>query len=189
MKIIEPEFFLKNFNENISSYLYENKKSFSEFCDMFYMKLKKKQINNLFILGNGGSSSIASHCAVDFAKVLGVKAQNFSDHNLITCFANDYKYENWTKKALENYVDNGDTVILISSSGESKNMINAARFLKKKKIDLITFTGFKIKNSLSKFGKINFWINSKSYNEVEMCHNILIVAAIDFLRVKINSAS
>ena len=187
--MIEPGFFLENFNKNITSYLADNKENFSEFCEFFYKKLKKKQINNLFILGNGGSSSIASHCAVDFTKVLGVKAQNFSDHNLITCFANDYKYVNWTKKALEKFANDGDIIILISSSGESKNMINAAKFLKKKKVDLITFTGFKIRNPLSKFGKINFWINSNSYNEVEMCHHILIVAAIDFLKVKINIAS
>ncbi len=178
----KTEFFLDKFTDNLSKHIQENKANFKEFCNFIDRNLLNKKKNNLYILGNGGSSSIASHCAVDFMKVLGVKASNFTDHNLITCYSNDYKYENWTKNALEIFCNDRDTVILISSSGESKNIINTAKFLIKNKINLITFTGFKKNNSLSKLGKINFWINSKSYNEIEMCHHILIVSAIDYLK-------
>ena len=51
--------------------------------------------------------------------------------DLLTCFANDYGYENWVKQALKFYCDNGDLIIYFSS-GNSKNMINAAKYLKKK---------------------------------------------------------
>ena len=61
-----------------------------------------------------------SHVSVDFTKVGGVRTINFNEADLITCFANDYGYENWVSKALEFYGDDGDLVILISSSGTSK---------------------------------------------------------------------
>jgi len=53
------------------------------------------------IAGNGGSAAIASHCAVDFTKNAGIRCINFNEADLITCFANDYGYENWLAKALE----------------------------------------------------------------------------------------
>ena len=49
----------------------------------------------VYIVGNGGSSSIASHVSVDFAKVANVPSETFNNSNLITCFANDYGHENW----------------------------------------------------------------------------------------------
>ena len=52
-----------------------------------------KQNKRIFIIGNGGSASIASHVSVDFAKVARVRSSTFNNSNLITCFANDYKYE------------------------------------------------------------------------------------------------
>lgn len=58
-------------------------------------------------------------------------------------------------------------------------MLNAAKYLKKNKIFLITFTGFKKNNPLSKIGNTNIWINSKSYNYVEMAHLQLLMMIID----------
>ena len=81
-----------------------------------------KQNKRIFIIGNGGSASIASHVSVDFAKVARVRSSTFNNSNLITCFANDYKYENWVVEAIKAYCDNKDLIILISSSGTSKNI-------------------------------------------------------------------
>ena len=72
----------------------------------------------VILVGNGGSAAMASHVAVDFTKASGIRAVNFNEADLITCFANDYGYEHWVEKALEAYADQGDLVILISSSGE-----------------------------------------------------------------------
>ena len=52
------------------------------------------------LVGNGGSSAMASHVAVDFTKAAGIRAINFNEADLITCFANDYGYENWVAQAL-----------------------------------------------------------------------------------------
>ena len=73
-------------------------------------------------------------------------------------------------------------LILVSSSGESKNMVNAAKYFKKKKYGkLITYTGHKYKNRLSKIGDINFWVNSKSYNLVENIHQFLLLSIVDLI--------
>ena len=77
---------------------------------------------------------MASHVAVDFTKAAGIRAINFNEADLLTCFANDYGYENWVVKALEFYADEGDLVILVSSSGQSPNMLNGAKQAKEMKL-------------------------------------------------------
>jgi len=138
-------------------------------------KNKKKTI----IAGNGGSAAIASHCAVDFTKNAGIRMISFNEAGLITCLSNDYGYADWVSKAIEMYGDEGDLVILISSSGQSENVINAARTAKRMGIFVVTFTGFDINNPLKKAGELNFWIDSKAYNIIEMTHQIWLLAVCD----------
>ena len=96
------------------------------------IKKTQKKKGKVYIVGNGGSSSIASHVSVDFAKVARVNSSTFNNANLITCFANDYGYENWVVEAIKAYLNKNDMMILISSSGTSKNIVNAAKYCKKK---------------------------------------------------------
>ena len=99
-------------------------------------------------------------------------------------FEEDFGYEKWLQKAIEYYHDPGDCVVLISSSGKSKNIINAAKYAKKKGLYLITFSGFNSKNKLRSLGKLNFWINSNDYNVVENIHQIWLLSTVDSLLVK-----
>ena len=142
-------------------------------------KLGKK--NKVIIAGNGGSASIAAHTAVDLTKISKIRSITFNEPNLITCFANDYGYENWVLKALNFYADENDLVILISSSGKSKNIINAARYAKKNKIKVITFSGFAKSNPLKKIGHINFWVNSDKYNYIENLHQTILLMIVDLM--------
>ena len=96
----------------------------------------------VILAGNGGSAAMASHVAVDLTKACGIRAVNFNEADLITCFANDYGYENWVSEALRAYADPGDCVVLISSSGQSKNIINAAIQSKTIGCSLVTLSGF-----------------------------------------------
>ena len=66
-----------------------------------------------------------------------IKSINFNEADLLTCFSNDYGYENWVKKALSFYADKGDLLICISSSGQSRNIINAANFAKQWVVKLL----------------------------------------------------
>jgi len=142
-------------------------------------KETQKKGRKLIFVGNGGSAAIASHVAVDLTKTAGIRAVNFNEADLLTCFANDYGYEHWVEQALGFYADKGDLVVLISSSGKSNNILLGAAKAKKMGLDVITFSGFKKDNPLRSMGSLNFWVNSKSYNFVEMTHHIWLLAIID----------
>ena len=140
-----------------------------------------KADKKIILGGNGGSAAMASHVAVDFTKAANIRAINFNEADLITCFANDYGYEHWLEKALEAYADQGDVAILISSSGKSQNMINASLKASGMGLNVITVSGFLTDNPLRKLGNLNLWVDSTEYNIVEMTHHIWLVAIIDYL--------
>jgi D-sedoheptulose 7-phosphate isomerase len=178
MKINTVQFLNNYWNE-----IYQN----LENLDIKKFQILKKKIfllnnrNKIILVGNGGSASISSHVAVDFTKITGKRSVCFNEANLITCFANDYGYENWVAKALKSFSISGDIIILISSSGKSKNLINACNFAKKKSLFVATFTGFQKNNPLSKLGDLNFWVNSNKFNIIEMVHHICLLSLVDSL--------
>ena len=135
----------------------------------------------IIIAGNGGSAAMASHVSVDFTKAAGIRAVNFNEADLITCFANDYGYEHWVEKALEAYADSGDLAILISSSGKSLNIVNGVEKARSIGLSVITVSGFLFDNPLRKLGDLNLWVDSTEYNIVEMTHHVWLVAIIDYL--------
>ena len=158
------------------------------FDDLVYSKLEEIKLifqnasktgNKILLFGNGGSAAMASHCAVDLTKNAAIKAITLNEYDLITCFANDYGFENWISQAIKFYSNPGDVVVLISSSGESRNMINASDESLNMGLTLITVSGFDKNNSLSVKGEINLWVDSLSYNIVEMTHHIWLLAVVD----------
>ena len=178
--------------EFIREYLNRYQKSLLENDVSDYMISMKKLLlqtrdkgNKVLIAGNGGSAAMASHVSVDLTKQAGIRTVNFNEADLITCFANDYGYENWVAKAIEFYGDKGDVAILISSSGKSPNMINAAIQAKSMKIKVITLTGFENDNPLRQFGELNFWVDSRAYNVIENIHQIWLLMVCDLILGKI----
>jgi D-sedoheptulose 7-phosphate isomerase len=137
--------------------------------------------NKIIVVGNGGSASIASHVTIDFINAAKIKSTNFNESSIITCFSNDYGYENWVGKALECYADSGDVAILISSSGQSQNMLVGAKKAESMNVDVVTLSGFSSDNPLRQLGDINLWVDSKAYNIVEMTHHIWLLAIVDYI--------
>lgn len=135
----------------------------------------------VIIVGNGGSAAMASHLSVDLTKAVGIRAINFNEADLLTCFANDYGYEHWVERALEAYADKNDLVILISSSGRSPNIINGVTQARLMGLPVITLSGFGGDNPLRVLGDINFWCDSKQYNIVEMTHHVWLLAIADYV--------
>ena len=172
----------------IGDYLNRYKKSLFE-TDISDQLIKMKKMllevkkygRKVIIAGNGGSAAIASHVAVDFTKQGGIRTVNFNEADLITCFSNDYGYDYWVSKAIEFYGDEDDLVILISSSGSSTNIVNAAKTSKQMGLPVITFTGFKSDNPLKQEGELNFWLDSKAYNVVENTHQIWLLMVCDLI--------
>ena len=96
-------------------------------------------------------------------------------------FSNDYSYKNSLSKFIEIYSLEGDLIILISSSGESENIIRAAKKAISQNLTLITLTGFKDDNTLSKLGNININIPIEHYNIVENTHQIILTTCLDII--------
>lgn len=177
---MELSSFLKKYFLEINSSLTQLNIHDFELISELLIKTSKSN-KKIIIIGNGGSAAIASHVSVDFVKAGGIRAINFNEADLITCFANDYGHENWMAKAVEFFADSEDLVILISSSGKSPNVLNAAKQAKIMGLTLITLSGFLPENPLRKLGDVNLWVDSTSYNIIEMTHHIWLLSILDYL--------
>lgn len=156
--------------------VYEQIEAFSDLAKQIKSSGKK-----LMFAGNGASAAIAAHGAVDFTKQGGVRAVTFNEADLITCFANDYGYDRWMEKSVEFYGDEGDVVVLISVSGTSPSVVEAAKYAKQNGMKVVTFSGKTSDNALRQLGDINFWVDSAAYNIVECIHMIWLTTAIDLV--------
>ena len=177
MSLIKKDFSTSYFEELFSCLKQIDNYNFNQALE--YIEKISKSKNKVILAGNGGSAAIASHAALDFTKAAGIKSICFNESSLITCFGNDYGYENWIQKALSFFYDKGDLVILISSSGNSPNIINAANYIQTHSGKLITFSGFNERNKLRKKGNVNFYVKSSKYNMVENTHQIWLLSLID----------
>ncbi len=127
----------------------------------------------VIFIGNGGSAAIASHMAVDFWKNAKVKAIAFNDASLLTCLSNDLGYEHVFDKPIETFGQEQDALIAISSSGRSKNILNAVEAANKKGMNVITLSGFRHDNPLRSMGDINIYVPSQDYGHVEVAHHYI----------------
>jgi D-sedoheptulose 7-phosphate isomerase len=139
----------------------------------------RMQGSQIFIMGNGGSASTASHFVCDLAKntridglphfrVIGL-ADNME---IFSAYANDEGYENVFSQQLINLVKPDDVVIAISASGNSKNVLNAVEEAQKHDLTTIGFTGFD-GGQLGHLVDIHIHVDSKVIEHVEDVHLIL----------------
>jgi D-sedoheptulose 7-phosphate isomerase len=147
-------------------------------------KLKELVHSNkqIIILGNGGSNAISLHIAEDYHKMLGVKTITFGDSARMSCYANDYGWENAYQMFLEHFVEDETLVILISSSGNSQNILNCAKWCVKNVVPMITMSGHsetnKLKYDYENASKLHFWINSNDFGIVEGLHELILHSII-----------
>ena len=141
--------------QTIESYILELKKVLDE---MNLAEIEKiieilsrayKNDKSVFIIGNGGSASTASHFASDLSKGAicqgkpRIRAYALTDNMpLLSAWANDTAYENIFAEQLENSVEPGDVVIGISGSGDSPSVLNGVKVGKAKGATAIGFIGF-----------------------------------------------
>lgn len=164
---------------------------FSEYVDALksahmeseFAKFKEAFDNHkrIIILGNGGSNSVASHISQDYMKFGKKRVSIFSDPSMLTMLANDFGYENSYLKFLEYHVEDETLVILMSSGGESENIIKCQKYCEQKQISYGVLTGFYSNNRLrtrSKGALFNYHIDSESYGVVECVHQIFLHGVI-----------
>lgn len=139
--------------------------------------------SQVILIGNGGSNSIASHIAVDYMKFLKKKSFAFSDPSMLTAFMNDYSIEDSYAKYIDCIKQDDALVILISSSGNSINIYNSAKYCYQNNINFIILTGFnynnKVRQAFKDYAKLDYWIDSKSYGVVECVHQIFLHSIIE----------
>lgn len=129
---------------------------------------------SIYIVGNGGSASVASHAVVDMVNVAKLRAFTLHDASLLTCMTNDYGYENAFARVLGHVIKPGDTLVAISSSGRSQNIRNAAQVAAENGGAVITLSGFTHDNPLRVMGDVNIWLNSGDYGLVEIGHQFIL---------------
>src|SRR6266699_4289306 len=136
--------------------------------------------STVFILGNGGSASTASHFACDLAKgtqVPGLPAFRVIALNdnvpLLTAWANDTSYDRVFAEQLSTLVRPGDLVIPISASGNSPNVLAAVRMAQRSQATTIALTG-RSGGKLYRLADITIRVPAQSIEQVEDAH--LVVA-------------
>jgi len=147
----------------------------------------RMQRSQVFIMGNGGSASTATHFVCDLAKntrhtgLPHYRAIGLTDNMAIfSAYANDEGYENVFAKQLANLIQPGDVVIGISASGNSQNVLNAIQEARRDSVTTIAFTGFD-GGHLGKMVDVNIHVKSNIIEHVEDIHLMLehmIVKAI-----------
>lgn len=149
-----------------------------------------KNGNTIFIAGNGGSAATASHYQVDFGffvryfKKKRLKVRSLTDHTpLISAIGNDNGFEYIFYEQLRDHFMPGDTLISISASGNSMNLIRAIDFVNESKgtsIGLVGFDGGKLKDACS---IVLFTPNPKGdYGPIEDLHMSLCHILVSFLQ-------
>ena len=176
------KYYLNKINESIFSI---DNKNVEKAIVQIEKTIKKK--NTIFVCGNGGSAAIANHYVCDYLKFLRQKTNykpkviSFSNSiETITAISNDLDYKHIFSYQAESLCKKNDLIIIISSSGNSKNIIELLNYTKKKKIKTIGFSGFK-GGVLKKKSDISIHIKTDNYGTAEDTHHILMHAILQFL--------
>lgn len=133
----------------------------------------------VFVVGNGGSASTASHMACDLGKNTAMpgharfRVMALTD-NMATfsALANDYGYENVFVEQLTNFVRKGDILVAISTSGNSQNVLHAVKLANDRGAITIGWTGFD-GGKLVQMVDIPIVVDSQSIEQIEDIHLIL----------------
>jgi len=156
-----------------------------EAVNLISKTIKKNKF--IYVCGNGGSAAIANHYICDYFKGLSkytnlkakIKSLN-SDSYLISAISNDIAYDQIFKLQAERYMNKDDILILISSSGNSKNIKEVLKFCNKKKIKTIGFSNFN-GGFLAKHSNISIHSKIDNYGIGEDINHILMHLLMQFI--------
>lgn len=154
--------------------------------DQQVLELKRavENTDDVYLIGNGGSNAIASHMAVDYIKFLKKRCFVPNASDLLSMTVNDYGSAYMYSQFIDYYldIDKKQLAILISSSGNSVNIINAVNRCSFYNIPVILLTGFKKSNVVNSLTYPNiilkYWVDSENYGVVEMAHHSLLHAIV-----------
>lgn len=145
----------------------------------------------IFVFGNGGSGTNASHFVTDLGKSASDKTYrrfrclSLSDNvSWITAIGNDYAYDDVFLRQLENYARPGDVVLVMSVSGNSPNIVKAVEWCRQHSIHTIALIGGK-RGRLAALADDVVVIEDAHYGRVEDCHmHICHIICYAFIEVE-----
>ena len=162
---------------NSTSSLKENYEELEKIFNV--LKNARDSGNQVFVMGNGGSASTASHFVADLLKTSitnenkRFKAISLSDNiPVLLAWSNDESYDTVFSNQLENFREKDDVVIGISGSGNSKNVSNAIQLANEKHATTVGLNG-KGGGELSEIVKINLTVKSDDMLTIETIHLLI----------------
>lgn len=142
----------------------------------------------VWVAGNGGSAAIADHTVCDASKGTYLPGRAplrsislASNGPMLTALANDISYESVFSEQLKYYLRPDDAVLLVSSSGNSPNVVRACTYANEQGVPTIAFVGFK-GGKLAELAKHVVWVPVENYGIVEDTHQSLIHVLTQYLR-------
>lgn len=129
---------------------------------------------HVFIIGNGGSAGMASHMAADATKNGRLRALAFSDAALLTATGNDLSFDQVFSLPLERLARAGDLLIVISSSGNSPNIVRALEVGRRLDLALVTLSAMQPDNRARALGDLNFYVPLSRYGWAESAHQVIL---------------
>ena len=184
--------FLIDYNKKLNDILKEHHFNEIEKITKF-LEVSIKKEKNIFVCGNGGSASVANHFLCDFNKGIKVSSSRklmpkvislSNSIELITAIANDLRYEEIFSYQIENYAKKNDVLIIISSSGKSKNILNVVKNAKKNNLKIISFIGFGNNKLIKKFSDFYLNLNTKNYGLTEDIFQSIMHMISQYIRLK-----
>ena len=161
-----------------------NNSIFNKLCFRSLAAVKKNK--KIIFAGNGGSAADSMHLSTELLvrykkKRKSIPAVALSSNSAsITAISNDYDYKFIFSRQLESIGSNGDILILLTTSGNSQNIIEAAKIAKKRKIKTFCLSGNK-GGKIKKFVKDTIIIPSKTTSIIQICELTLGHILSDFL--------
>ncbi len=144
----------------------------------------------VWVAGNGGSAAIADHTACDATKgthVDGVSPLRSvslcANGPMLTALANDLSYEDVFRQQLIYYLGPQDAVMLVSSSGNSANVVAACRYAQEQGVPTIAFVGFE-GGELRRIADHTIWVPVRNYGIAEDTHQSLMHVLTQYLRLR-----
>jgi len=150
----------------------DSEAGFAKWCRM--TRNAKESNHTVYMVGNGASAMMASHMAADATKNGKIRCLAFNDPALMTAVSNDTSYDECFAMPLRRFANAGDTLITISSSGNSPNIIKAIKTAKDMGLFVITLSGMKGDNRSRKMGDLNLYVPADTYGVVESSHQIIL---------------
>jgi D-sedoheptulose 7-phosphate isomerase len=145
----------------------------------------------VFILGNGGSASTASHMAADLGKnTIGPNMRRFrimslnDNIPLLTALSNDLGYENMFAEQLQNLIQPGDVLIVISGSGKSPNVLRAMEYARSRSAEVAALLGFD-GGPAAELADLTVLVDSSDYGVVEDAHLIINHILVEYFRERL----